>query len=304
MSATVDLVRTPPVLPHPTVQAAPAGALRSTAQFLRHHPPAAFGTALLVLFVVVAIFAQQIAPQDPLAQNVSQQFREPSGLHWLGTDTFGRDVFSRIVYGSRISLFVGLVSGWTATIVGTLLGVTSAYARGWFDLLFQRVVDALLGFPSIVFLMVLVISLGASLLNVTLATAIIFTPLMIRVSRGAALSVTEEPYVLAARALGASQRRIALLHVLPNSLAPVVAIGANLMGAAVVAEAGLSFLGLGVPPPAPSWGSMLNEASRGGNFETASWLAIYPGMVLGALVFSFMFIGDGLRDALDPRLRK
>jgi peptide/nickel transport system permease protein len=304
MNAAADLVQTPPALAQPLTQPGQTGPLRITTEFLRRHPPAAAGTALLALFVVVAIFAPQVAPQDPFAQNVAQQFREPSALHWLGTDTFGRDVFSRIVYGSRISLFVGLVSVFAATLVGTLLGVTSAYARGWFDLLFQRIVDALLGFPSIVFLMVLVISLGASLVNVTLATAIIFTPLMIRVSRGAALSVTEEPYVLAARALGASQQRIALRHVLPNSLGPVVAIAANLMGAAVVAEAGLSFLGLGVPPPAPSWGSMLNEASRGGNFETASWLAIYPGIVLGALVFSFMFIGDGLRDALDPRLRK
>jgi peptide/nickel transport system permease protein len=259
---------------------------------------------LLAVFVLVAIFAPQIAPQDPFAQNVSQQFREPSGSHWFGTDTFGRDVFSRVVYGSRISLFVGLLSVLAATTIGTVLGVVSAYASGLFDLLFQRLVDALLGFPSIVFLMVLVVALGASLLNVTLATAVIFTPLMIRVSRGAALSVIEEPYVLAAKAIGASQARVALLHVLPNSLAPVVAVAANLMGAAVVAEAGLSFLGLGVPPPAPSWGSMLNEASRGGNFEAATWLAIYPGLVLGALVFSFMFIGDGIRDALDPRLRK
>jgi peptide/nickel transport system permease protein len=265
---------------------------------------AAFGALLLLGFVLVAVFAQQIATQDPLAQNVSRQFREPSAAHWFGTDTFGRDVFSRVVFGSRISLFIGLVSVAAATIVGTLLGVVSAYARGWFDLLFQRLVDALLGFPSIVFLMVLVVALGASLLNVALATAVIFTPLMVRVSRGAALSVAEEPYVLAARTIGASQARIALLHVLPNSLAPVVAIAANLMGAAVVAEAGLSFLGLGVPPPAPSWGSMLNEASRGGNLETASWLAIFPGLVLGTLVFSFMFVGDGIRDALDPRLRR
>jgi peptide/nickel transport system permease protein len=299
MSATVELVSTPPA------QHIVQDRRRSdTTAFARNHPVATFGVVLLVVFVLVAIFAPQIAPQDPFAQNVSQQFREPSPAHWFGTDTFGRDVFSRVVYGSRISLFVGLISVLAATAIGTVLGVVSAYARGLFDLLFQRLVDALLGFPSIVFLMVLVVAMGASLLNVTLATAVIFTPLMIRVSRGAALSVTEEPYVLAARAIGASQVRVALLHVLPNSLAPVVAIAANLMGAAVVAEAGLSFLGLGVPPPAPSWGSMLNEATRGGNFETATWLAIYPGLVLGALVFSFMFIGDGIRDALDPRLRK
>jgi peptide/nickel transport system permease protein len=299
MSATVELVSTP-------ARVTPFRESRTsdTRAFARNHPVATFGVVLLAVFVLVAIFAPQIAPQDPFAQNVSQQFREPSGSHWFGTDTFGRDVFSRVVYGSRISLFVGLLSVLAATTIGTVLGVVSAYASGLFDLLFQRLVDALLGFPSIVFLMVLVVALGASLLNVTLATAVIFTPLMIRVSRGAALSVIEEPYVLAAKAIGASQARVALLHVLPNSLAPVVAVAANLMGAAVVAEAGLSFLGLGVPPPAPSWGSMLNEASRGGNFETATWLAIYPGLVLGALVFSFMFIGDGIRDALDPRLRK
>jgi peptide/nickel transport system permease protein len=268
------------------------------------HPVALLGAGLLLAFVLVGVFAPQIAWQDPLAQNVSQQFREPSAAHWFGTDTFGRDVFSRVVYGTRISLFVGLVSVAAATLIGTLLGVISAYAGGLFDLFFQRIVDALLGFPSIVFLMVLVVALGASLINVTLATGVIFTPLMIRVSRGAALSVAQEPYILAAKGLGASQVRVALLHVLPNSLAPVVAIAANLMGAAVVAEAGLSFLGLGVPPPAPSWGSMLNEATRGGNFETASWLAIYPGLLLGLLVFSFMFVGDGLRDALDPRLHR
>jgi peptide/nickel transport system permease protein len=301
MSATVELVSTPVLTPR---LASDQSTRRSTKAFARNHPVATFGVVLLLVFVLVAIFAPQIAHQDPFAQNVSQQFREPSAAHWFGTDTFGRDVFSRVVYGSRISLFVGLISVLAATAIGTVLGVVSAYARGLFDLLFQRLVDALLGFPSIVFLMVLVVAMGASLLNVTLATAVIFTPLMIRVSRGAALSVTEEPYVLAAKAIGASRVRVALLHVLPNSLAPVVAIAANLMGAAVVAEAGLSFLGLGVPPPAPSWGSMLNEASRGGNFETATWLAIYPGLVLGALVFSFMFIGDGIRDALDPRLRK
>jgi peptide/nickel transport system permease protein len=302
MSATADLLGSPTL---DRQRVAWRGALTAdTLTFARHHPVAGFGAGLLLLFVVVAVIAPQVAAQDPLAQHVSQQFQAPSTEHWFGTDAFGRDVFARVVYGSRISLFVGLVSVLVATVAGTLLGVTSAYSGGWFDLLFQRLVDALLGFPSIVFLMVLVVALGASVLNVTLATAVIFTPLMIRVSRAAALSVTEEPYVLAARAIGASQPRVALRHVLPNSLAPVVAIAANLMGAAVVAEAGLSFLGLGVPPPAPSWGGMLNEASRGGSFEAAPWLALFPGLALALLVFSFMFLGDGVRDAMDPRLRK
>ena len=271
-------------------------------RFARKYPLGAAGAAVLLLLVLVAILAPQIAPYDPLGQDIPNRFTGPSGQFWLGTDTFGRDVFSRIVFASRTSLYVGLLSVTLATVVGTLLGVASGYLGGQFDLLVQRLVDTLMGFPSLVLAMAMVVALGASLNNVTLAIAITFSPRIIRISRSTTLSIREEVYVLASQAIGADTVRIMLRHVLPNGLAPVFVVATASLGTAIVAEASLSFLGLGVPPPHASWGGMLRFGTQG-NLEAAPWLAIFPGVALSAVVFSFSFFGDALRDALDPRLR-
>lgn len=271
-------------------------------QFLRRKPLGAAGAALLALLVLVAVFASQIAPYDPLIQDVPNQLRPPGAPYLLGTDNFGRDVLSRVVFGARISLYVGLLSVLLGNVVGVLLGVASGYRGGQFDLLLQRVTDALLGFPSIVLAMAMVVGLGGSLNAVTLAIAVALVPRMIRVSRSTALSVKEEQYVVAARAMGCGDLRIILLHVVPNCLAPVFVLATAYLGTAMVTEATLSFLGLGVPPPHPSWGGMMQFGAKG-YMEAAPWLTIFPGIALSLAVFSFALLGDALRDVLDPRLR-
>ena len=271
-------------------------------QFVRSYPLGAAGAAILLLLVLVAVFAPLIAPYDPLRHDIPNRLAPPGLQFFFGTDVFGRDAFSRIVFGSRTSLYVGLLSVTLGTVIGVILGVASGYLGGRFDLLVQRLVDTLMGFPSIVLAMVMVVGLGASLNSVTFAIAITMIPRMVRLSRSTALTIKEEVYVLSARATGCSTVRIMLAHVLPNGLAPVFVVATSALGTAIVIEASLSFLGLGVPPPNPSWGGMLRDGTIG-VLEDAPWLAIFPGVVLSTVVFAFSLFGDALRDALDPRLR-
>ncbi len=276
--------------------------LAKTFAFARKYPLGAFGALVLILLLFVAVFANQVATHDPLTQDLTNRLKAPSGNFLLGTDSLGRDAFSRIVYGARISLYVGLVSVILGSVAGVPLGVASAYFGGGFDLLVQRLVDTFMGIPGLVIAMLMVVALGASLHNVTLAIALSLFPRMIRLSRSAALSVKEEVYVQAAEAMGATRWRIMVRHILPNTLAPAFVLATGYLGTAIVSEASLSFLGLGVPPPHPSWGSILELGARG-HLESAPWLAIFPGVALSIAVFAFSFLGDALRDAFDPRLR-
>ena len=283
-----------------------APAMRSWAiklwRFARYKPLGAIGGGILLVMIFVAVFAPYIATTDPTVQDANVRLAAPSSQAWFGVDNHGRDVFSRVVYGARISFYVGIMAVLIGTITGVILGVSSSYAGGWFDLLIQRVVDALLGFPSIVLAMVLVVALGPSMTNVTLAIGLILIPRMTRLSRSSALSVKEEVYVTAAQAVGCSGLRIVARHIVPNSLAPVFVLATGYLGTAIVTEASLSFLGLGIPPPAPSWGGMIQAGARG-FMEAAPWLVIFPGLALSAVVFGFALFGDSLRDVLDPRLR-
>jgi peptide/nickel transport system permease protein len=261
------------------------------------------GGIVLVVLIVTATFAPALAPYDHLEHNIPERMQGPSLDHWVGTDCFGRDQFSRILFGARVSLYVGFVSVVIAASVGLILGVTSAYAGGKFDLIVQRIVDTFMGFPGIVLVLVMVVALQSSLNTVTFAIAVNATPRFIRLARSSAITVKEEVYVLSARALGASAVRIMKNHIIPNSLAPIFVLATGQLGSAIVTEAGLSFLGLGVPPPNPSWGNMLQSAAKE-HMEAAPWLAIYPGLALTAVTFAFAVFGDALRDVLDPRLRR
>ena len=276
--------------------------LASIPEFVLKYPLGAAGAAILLLLLLVAAFAPYIATHEPLGQDLPNRLTGPSTEFFFGTDNFGRDMFSRIVFGSRTSFYVGFVSVSLGTVIGVFVGVLSGYLGGRFDLLVQRLVDTLMGFPSLVLAMVMVVALGASLNNVVIAIAITMTPRFIRLSRATALSIKEEVYVLSARSIGCSTMRIILFHVLPNGMAPVFVVATQALGSAIVAEAGLSFLGLGVPPPAPSWGGMLRSGAVE-RLETAPWLAIFPGLALSVVVFSFALFGDALRDRFDPRLR-
>ena len=258
--------------------------------------------AILVLgsIVTMALLADVIATHDPVAQDVARRLRPPGLDAYFGTDGFGRDVFSRVVHGSRASLYVGLLSVGIASVAGIGLGTLSAYWSGPFDLVVQRAVDTLLGFPLLVLAIVMVVALGPSANSVVVAVALALSPQIARLSRASALYVKEELYMDAARVIGAPPHRVVLRHLLPNSFPPVLAQVTGYFGAAVVAETALSFLGLGVPPPFPSWGRMLQEGSRQ-YFEAAPWATIFPGLLLSLTVLSSALLGDALRDWLDPR---
>jgi peptide/nickel transport system permease protein len=295
-------------LPHrPTIAARQAWSTRGYSSnaiiaFIRKQPIGAAGAAVLILVLIAAIFADVIAPYDPILQDVPYRLRAPDESFWFGTDIYGRDVFSRIVYGARISLYVGIVSVVIGTVAGLLLGIASGYLGGNFDLWVQRIMDALMGFPPLVLALILLVALGPSLNSVTAAIAVTYIPRVARLARSSALAIKQEAYVDAARVIGCSTWRIMLRHVTPNSLTPVFVLATGQLGNAIVAEATLSFLGLGVPPPQPSWGGMLQFGARG-YLESAPWLTIFPGLALSSVVFAFALFGDALRDVLDPRLK-
>ena len=270
--------------------------------FSVQRPLGAIGALIIVFMVALAALANVIAPYDPLATDYGAMLAAPSAKHWLGTDAFGRDVLSRLVYGSRTALIVGLGASLIGGISGALIGVTSAYFGGRIDLWIQRVMDIVIAFPIIILALVVVAILGTGVFNVVLAIAIPMIPRCARVVRSSALAVREMPYIDAARAAGYGSTRIILRHMLPNVMAPFLIMLTAFLGQAILYEASLSFLGLGVNEPTAAWGLMLRGAAV--QFaETAPWMAIFPGLAISMAVFAFNLFGDSLRDALDPRLR-
>jgi peptide/nickel transport system permease protein len=260
------------------------------------------GLVIMVLFVLTALFADVIARFDPLSVDAAHALARPSTLHWMGTDSFGRDVWSRIIHGARISLAVGIGSTALGASIGVIVGLTSGYLSGWVDLVFQRVTDVLQALPLLVLALVMTTALGPSLPNVIIAIAIPLIPTVSRVIRANTLTLRELPFVEAAKSIGMSEMRIALRHVLPNTLAPLIVLATAQLGSTILTEASLSFLGLGIPEPYPSWGRMLSE-SAAEYVRTAPWLVIFPGIAISLAVFGTNLFGDALRDILDPRQR-
>jgi peptide/nickel transport system permease protein len=262
---------------------------------------AVVGLVVIVSFIALALLAPWIVPYDPVATSWTLVRKPPSALHWFGTDDLGRDILSRVVYGARASLVAGAISVGIALSVGVPLGLLAGYRGGFIDALISRITDAMLACPFLILAIALAAFLGPSLRNAMIAIGVSTTPVFIRLTRGQTIAVKVEDYVEAARAIGNPRWRIALFHILPNIL-PALLVQATLsIAAAIIAEAALSFLGLGQQPPAPSWGSMLNSAQR--FLSQAPWLAVFPGFAIFLVVLSFNLVGDGLRDALDPRGR-
>mgnify|MGYP000669323561 FL=1 len=276
----------------------PARAARLGRRLARNRLALLGGTVVL-LFVLIALFAPLLAPFEPIKSNWLAVRKPPSAAFWLGTDELGRDILSRLIWGARASLLAGVVSVAIAVLVGVPFGILAAYAGGWVDALIGRLTDALLACPFLILAIALAAFLGPSLGNAMIAIGISATPIFVRLARGQTMAVLAEDHVLGARAVGCPHRRIVLVYVLPNIAAPILVQATLAIAGAIIAEASLSFLGLGQQPPAPSWGSMLNTAK---NFMSqAPWMAVSPGLAIGLVVLAFNLLGDGLRDALDPR---
>ena len=276
--------------------------LAGIVKFCRQRPLGAIGAGLILVMGVVAALAPLLAPYHPLDTDYAAMLAGPNAEHWLGSDAFGRDVLSRIIYGSRTALLVGFSCAFLGATLGAVVGVTSAYFGGRVDLLVQRGMDIILSFPLIILALSVVVLLGTGIFNVILAITIPMIPRAALVSRSSALAIREMPYVDAARAAGFRHRRIILRHMLPNVMAPYLIMLTAYLGQAILLEASLSFLGLGVAEPTPAWGLMLRGAAV--EFaETAPWMAFFPGVAISLGVFAFNLFGDSLRDALDPKLR-
>ncbi len=260
---------------------------------------AMLGLAIVLLFIAIALFAPLIAPYDPVQTSWTAVRKAPSAAYWFGTDELGRDVMSRVIWGARASLMAGLVSVFISMALGVPIGLLAGYMGGWVDGVISRFTDAMLAVPFLILAIALAAFLGPSLTNAMVAIGVSAMPVFIRLTRAQVLSVKVEDYVEAARAVGNPHWRIALRHILPNTLPPLIVQATLTIATAIIAEASLSFLGLGQQPPAPSWGSMLNTAKD--YIDNAPWMAIWPGLSIFLLVLSFNLLGDGLRDALDPR---
>ena len=276
--------------------------VRVVGSFTRRKPLGAIGAVIVVALLLMAVFAERIAPHGYDDTIRGARMKPPSAAHWLGTDNLSRDMWSRIVYGARVSVTVGFATVALAVTLATAIGVSSGYFGGVYDLVIQRVVDAWLSFPYLVIVLSVMAVLGPGLLNVVLSLAIIIAAVNSRVIRGATIAIAQGTYVEAARALGCGHARILVRHILPNVTATIIILATIGLGAAILAESGLSFLGFGVPPPYPAWGAMLSGSGRTYMFR-APWMAIWPGLAISLAVFGFNMLGDALRDVLDPRLR-
>ena len=278
------------------------GAAAILLRFCRKKPLGAAGGFIMLLIMFTAIFANVLQTQDPIATNAADTLARPSAAHWLGTDHLGRDIYSRILHGARVSLLVGLGSTAVASLLGGIIGLLSGYVGGKTDLIVQRIMDILQGLPLLVLALVMSAALGPSIPNVILAISIPIMPRAARVIRASVLSIREFQYVEAARALGVRHLRIAFRHILPNTIGPFIVLATAQLGSAILVEATLSFLGLGVPEPYPSWGRMLS-VSAAEYAQKAPWLVLFPGIAISLAVFGSSLLGDALRDTLDPRLR-
>ena len=285
-----------------TDQAEQRGWLSTARQFARRNPLGAAGGLVIVVMILVAVFADVIAPYNPVANTFDRMHEPPSLENWFGTDQFGRDVFSRIVYGARTALIVGFVSSFVGASLGLILGVASAYFGGRTDLIFQRVLDVFMAFPIIILALAVIAIFGTGTQNVIIAITIPFIPRCARVVRSSALAIREMPYVDAARACGFGHARIILRHMVPNVMAPFLIMITAFVGQAILLEASLSYLGLGVQEPTPAWGLMLQGGAEE-YAESAPWIAIFPGIAISLAVFGFSLFGDAVRDELDPKLR-
>jgi peptide/nickel transport system permease protein len=273
---------------------------RQIVRFLRRRPIAVIGILITLVLLIVAIFAPLFAPYDPSSQAATRLL--PPGLsHLMGTDNLGRDVFSRVLFGTRASMYVGFVSVAISLVVGGVLGVVAAYRLGIIDTIIMRIMDIIFAFPTLILILAISAVVGPSLTTATIVIGLVYVPRFARIARGPALSVMQEPYIEAVRVTGASSARIIFRHVMPNIAAPLIIQTSLSISTAILTEATLSFLGLGVQPPTPSWGVMLANARA--QLQLAPWLAIFPGLAIMIAVLAFNILGDDLRDALDPRLR-
>ena len=269
--------------------------------FVRRKPLGAAGAVIAILLVFMAIFAPFIANHDPEKTNPKLRFSEPSSETYFGGDHLGRDVFSRIVYGARISLQVGILSSIIGCTIGMIVGVAGVHFGGYVDIAIQRLVDGMMAFPGLLLAIAIIAALGSSINNVIIAISITYIPSTARILRSQALAIKEQDYILAARAVGAGNRRIVLKHMIPNCFAVFIVIVTFHLGGAIIAEASLSFLGLGAPPNVPAWGGMLSSAADW--IRVAWWMLIFPAAAIAIVVFAWNLLGDSLRDVLDPRLR-
>ena len=276
--------------------------LAAIRHFARRNPLGAAGGVVVMIMILVAAFADLIAPYNPVANAFDRMHESPGWENWFGTDQFGRDVFSRIVYGARTALMVGFISSCVGASIGLVLGVASAYFGGRIDLVFQRVLDVFMAFPIIILALALIAIFGTGTHNVIIAITIPFIPRCARVVRSTALSIREMPYVDAARACGFGHMRIILRHMVPNVMAPFLIMITAFVGQAILLEASLSYLGLGVQEPTPAWGLMLQGGAEE-YAESAPWIAVFPGIAISLAVFGFSLFGDAVRDELDPKLR-
>ena len=269
---------------------------------MRQKPLGALGGLLILALVLTALAAPTLAPYDPIKINSAERLKGPSAKHWLGTDDFGRDVLSRVIYGARISMLLGLGAVAISTIGAAVVGTISGYYGGRVDTILQRCIDAMMAFPGLVVLLTIMAMLGQGLGNVILALGIGGTAANARIIRSAVLAIRENQYVEVARATGCRDWQIIVRHILPNIAAPIMVVVTLGLGVAILAESSLSFLGLGVPPPTPSWGAMLSGSGRTYMIQ-APWMAVFPGIAISLAVFGFNMLGDALRDLLDPKLR-
>ena len=270
--------------------------------YARQYPLGAIGAVIMIVFAATAVFADVIAAHSPFSTNPALSLARPGGGNWMGADFMGRDVFSRIIHGARISLAVGLGSTMIGAVFGVAIGIASGYIGGWFDLIVQRVTDVMQALPLLVLALVMSAAMGPSLQNTIISISIPLIPYVSRVIRANTLALREQAYVEAGHAIGLDHWRIAVFHILPNTLAPLIVISTAQLGSTILTEASLSFLGLGVPEPHPSWGRMLSE-SAAEYIRTAPWLVIFPGLAISLAVFGTNMLGDALRDILDPRQR-